>query len=95
MRFLVTKSPTKFMLLLQAVAVGALMAIFVPSSVVRVVIVSPLARTVLKLLSVDPKKPTKESAALQLALAFTTVNSGSGILTATVSVVLCFVCGVI
>ena len=77
-------SNTKFQFLFLCVALASFLIIIVPSSVVRVLILSPMSKEIMELLRVPTNRgPSSSTAAIQLSLCVATVNTGAAFLTST------------
>eukprot|EP00050_Salpingoeca_kvevrii_P007302 m.295219 g.295219 ORF g.295219 m.295219 type:complete len:520 (+) comp13135_c0_seq1:538-2097(+) len=82
-QLLLRYSDTKFKFLFLCCVVGAVLVFLVPSSVVRVLILSPVSIELLTVFRVDTNSPSVSTAAVHLALCVSTVNTGASVLTST------------
>ena len=82
--FILKRGKTKFKLFAAACFVGAVMALCIPSAMMRAAMVGPITTQVLSQLEYTAAMPSPESASLHLAFVLATVNTGYGFLTSTV-----------
>eukprot|EP00051_Salpingoeca_urceolata_P029256 m.489385 g.489385 ORF g.489385 m.489385 type:complete len:579 (+) comp26699_c0_seq1:466-2202(+) len=80
---LIHYSPSVPRLIFNSCVLGLVLAIMVPSSIVRATVMVQAAKNVLEQLSLPTTEPSHISQALFLSLGLSTVNCGSGLLTAT------------
>ena len=78
---LIRQSKSKFEFVINACVLGWMLAFMIPSSTVRALLVSEMARTILDKLQYHDEFPSPHSKLVHLSLLMSTVNTGYGFLT--------------